>query len=279
MTKRDMERHYTWDELCGHATATGAADDDAVEQHLAQCDDCRSLFAGAKVFVSNLASEEVWHRVDQLVSRRNRRSVVDFATRLKHEDDEAQRLLRRPLSSPLRFAWANVTAKSRYYSGGVVRLLCLASKQVREENPLHARNLAEAASTIARALPDDYYPGGAVNHLRGLAWKELANAYRYLGGPALPAALEALDLAEDAYRGLLMNDEELLAVRYTRGTILWKLQRLQEALVVARTVADESARLGFQSRWTDAKLLEGSIFGDMHTPVTLRFVAPSSPSS
>lgn len=91
MTKRDMERHYTWDELCERATADGVADDDAVEQHLAQCDDCRSLFAEAKVFVSNLASEEVWHRVDQLVSRRNRRSVVDFATRLKHEDDEAQR--------------------------------------------------------------------------------------------------------------------------------------------------------------------------------------------
>jgi tetratricopeptide (TPR) repeat protein len=143
-----------------------------------------------------------------------------------------------------------------------VRLLARASAEARESNLRHALNLADVAIAIAEALPVDYYPANGVYHLRGLAWKERANACRYMNRYA--DAYDACDHAERAYRRLLVHDLELAVMQYVRGTILWKQQRLDEALAVARTCAATFSNLRDHGRWINAKLLEGSILVDSH---------------
>lgn len=258
-----MERHYSLDELDRYAADPEAvADRGALERHLDSCEDCRTALADARAFISELSSDEVWHHANELTTRAERRPLVDLALRIEREDEEATRLLRRPLASPLRFLWSDISRKRRYRTGGVVRALCRESQALREKNTLHARNLAETAASIAEALPDDYYFARAVNHLRGLARKECANAQRYLGD--LPAAHAELDRAERAYRRLASNDLELASVDYVRATVLWEQQRFDDALQLGRRCAATFARLGDRDRWVAARILEGSILCDAH---------------
>jgi tetratricopeptide (TPR) repeat protein len=264
-----MDRHYTRDELERYAEDGSSFDGAAtLESHLGRCAECRATLDDARTFLAQLSSPEVWHFADEMVSREHTWPLVDLQGRIEREDAEARVMLRRPLSSPLRFLWASVAAKRRFRTGGVVRLLCAESKRVREENPLHARNLADAAAAIADRLPDASYPAAGVNHLRGLAWKEVANALRYLGD--LNGALGALDRAKRAYARLLVHDAEDAAVLFVRATIIWKQQRLDEALTMARAAAAEFARLGDHDRWVDARLLEGSILCDAHDGAAAR---------
>lgn len=266
-----MERHYSLDDLDRYAADPASVTDrDALDIHLDVCAECRTALNDARSFIADLSSDEVWQQTEELLTGAAASPLVALKERIDREDTEAGQLLRRPLKSPLRFVWANVAQKRRYRTGGVVRLLCRLSREVREENTLHARNLAEAAAAIADSLPDGYYPARGVNHLRGLAWKEVANALRYLG--ELRAAHDAVDRAARAYRRLPANELELASVEYVRGTVLWKEQRFDEALRCARQSGTCFARMGEHDRWTWSRLLEASILQDTHDSASARDV-------
>jgi tetratricopeptide (TPR) repeat protein len=95
-----------------------------------------------------------------------------------------------------------------------------------------------------------------------LAWKEYANACRYLG--RFDTALDAINRAERAYRRLLSNEIELAIMDYVRGTVLWKKERFEEALACARKSSEAFSAFRDRDRWVNARLLEGAILGDMH---------------
>lgn len=223
------ERHFSRDELAQyHDGLLASPDEGAVTSHLEHCPSCAAILDEIRSFDEALRTEEVWHFADELETRHERQRLEELEQQIAREEEEAARMLHPLLGSPFRFLWSNIAPKKRYRSGGVVRLLARASADAREQDPLHALNLADAAVAIAESLPVDTYPARGVYHLHGLAWKERANACRYLNRHA--DALEALDRAERAYRRLLVNDLELAVVDYVRGTVLWKQQRLDEAL-------------------------------------------------
>lgn len=266
-----MERHFTPEELARYADdSSGAEESRATEAHLESCGSCQETLALIRSFDESLGAEETWHFADELLTASHQQDLDELSHRIAREDEDADRLLRRPLATPLRFLWANISTKQRYRTGGVVRALARASAEAREENPLHALNLADAAIAIAESLPVDTYPAKGVYHLRGLAWKERANACRYLN--RYDDAFNACDHAERAYRRLLVHDLEIAVMQYVRGTILWKQQRLDEALLVARTCADSFAALRDHTRWINAKVLEGSVLFDLHASDAARDV-------
>ncbi|MGZ8708871.1 MAG: hypothetical protein ACXW28_01495, partial [Thermoanaerobaculia bacterium] len=258
-----MVRHYTPEELARFSDdASQAGDRQAIEGHLQACVSCQETLAIIRTVDDALHAEETWHFADELESARHQQQLTDLSERIVAEDDEAAEMLREHLATPLRFLWSDITVKRRYHTGGVVRLLARASAEAREADLLHALNLADAAIAIAEALPVDHYPARGVYHLRGLAWKERANACRYLN--RYEDAFNACDHAERAYRRLVAHDLELAVMQYVRGTILWKQQRLEEALVLARLCGQKFSDLRDHGRWINARLLEGSILVDSH---------------
>lgn len=264
-----VDPHYTAEELGRyHDGLLTNAETRAVEVHLGRCSVCSEALAAIRTFDDALGAEEVWHFAGELETGRSQALLADLAAQIAREDEEAERMLRPHLVTPFRFIWSKVGGKRRFRTGGAVRVLARASAAAREENPLHALNLADEAVAIAEALPADTYPARGVYHLHGLAWKERANACRYLNRYA--DALDALDRAARAYRRLLQNDLELTVVEYIRATVLWKQQRLDEALALARAVSDRFASLGEQGRWIDSQLLQGSILYDMQATVAAR---------
>lgn len=231
-----------------------------IDEHLAACFDCAERLATHDRLALFLRDEETWEIASEIESQHAASRLSAFAEALRAEDAEAERLLAESeaLVSPYKLVWANLHRRRRFRTGGVVRTLTRHANAECEKRPLHARNLADAAIAIAEALPSNLYPADAVELLRGNAWKERANACRYLG--ELKRALDDLDQAERAYRRVLCPDLHLAIVNYIRATILLDLERYDEAIALARGSAHEFARLGDTIRWTHAQLIVGVIF-------------------
>jgi tetratricopeptide (TPR) repeat protein len=228
-----------------------------VEEHLQLCADCRRQVDDYRLLAVALRDEETWWYADEASVDRGPGVVRDFEQRLAAEDAFAERALRPLVASKYVFMYANIARKKQFRTGGMVRLLCRAAYDEVVRDPVFAQALAEAATLIAEALPDDLYPLQAVNDLRGAAWKEYSTACRYLGD--FDRALDALDRAERAYRRLLFGAPGIAVVNLARGGVLWKQQRYPEALARAREAAEAFASQGNERRYFEARQLEAVI--------------------
>jgi tetratricopeptide (TPR) repeat protein len=232
-----------------------------VEEHLRGCDDCRRQVDEHRLMIAALRQEETWRLADGALEDAGPGIVRDFEQRLAAEDTSAERALRPLISSKYIFMYANVAHKKGFRTGGVVRLLCTAAYDEVDRDPVFGQALAEAATLIAEALADDYYPAQAVNHLRGAAWKEYATACRFLGD--FDRALDALDRAERAYRRLIFGAPSIAVVNLARGGVLWKQQRYPEALSRVRESSKAFSSQGNEQRYFEARQLEAVILHRM----------------
>jgi tetratricopeptide (TPR) repeat protein len=229
----------------------------AVEEHLATCTACRRIADDLRAVMAAIGDEETWWIAGEMINGDGQRAIREFVERLEAEDAEAERMLEPILESQYLFTKANITRRRRFHTGGVVRRLCEHAWEECQREPRFASVLAETAAAIADALPDDYYPAGAVNELRGRAWKEYSTTCRYRG--AFPAGFDALVRAERAYRRLIDPDVHLATVDMGRAAMLFEQQRYQEALPCARKAADVFAERRDTKRYFDAKEWEAVI--------------------
>lgn len=252
-------QHVTADQLIDYAVEPDRVVDRAViEEHLRHCAECAALLADVRNIDAALAQSDLWVMVEELGDGpEGGSSAEDFAAWMAAEDVEAAELLAPMLAAPGEFVWANVSANPRFHTAGVVRLLCKTAKSFCERKPLIARALAEQAILIAESIGSEIYPGGTVDELRGTAWKDLANALRFLG--SYPEALGALDRAERAFRRVPASDLHQAIVHFVRATVLMKAERLDEAEPLARSSAAAFASLGQSSRYIDATLLVAAV--------------------
>jgi tetratricopeptide (TPR) repeat protein len=229
-----------------------------IEAHLAECAECQEAH---DFFVirdddlgNDLAESDTW---ELLVGSATHTSLMEYGARVAQEDRDAEVLLQPYLESPITAAWTTLVAKWRFRTGGVVRKLCTAAHSVYESKPLVALTFADAAISVAEALPDDLYPALAVYRLRGTAWKERANAQMILG--QFPQALESLDRAERAYRKTPHNGLGLSIVALVRAGVLYAQLRPDEATVMAERAERGFTHAGDEKRRMDAAFLRASI--------------------
>jgi tetratricopeptide (TPR) repeat protein len=248
--------HYSDDELAWHALRPSGD----IAAHLAECTDCAARYADIQRFDEDLSSIGTW------TEPRNLRNIEDvarshlreIARRLANETAEAERSLGKLVSNPLPFIWKDVSRKRGFRTAGAVRVLCLAANDACERDPLHALNLADAAVAIAASFSDtEHYLGIKVHQLLGHAWKERANALRYLG--RFPAALDALDHAKRAYERADANPFDLAVLLYMRGVVLSRSARADGA----EKCADEAAKIfqatGDRVRYLHARMLRATV--------------------
>ncbi|HYM59320.1 MAG TPA: hypothetical protein VEZ11_00355 [Thermoanaerobaculia bacterium] len=182
---------------------------------------------------------------------------MSYAARIASEDREAGELLRPLFDAPAKAAWTSLHTQKRFLTGGVVRRLSEHAHSVCENEPLDALTFADAAISVAEALPNDAYPAKAVYELRGTAWKERANAQLLLG--QCPEALESLNRAERAYRHLTSASLGLATVALVRASVYYQQQRLDEAAAMAERAERGFAHLGDDDRRMTALHLRASI--------------------
>jgi tetratricopeptide (TPR) repeat protein len=128
----------------------------------------------------------------------------------------------------------------------VARKLTAHAQSLCRSEPLAALTFAEAAVSVAEALPNDAYAARAVYEVRGSAWRAQANALNFLG--RFHEALESCRRAERAYRQLRSSGLGLASVSYVRGCILFEQQQYEEAATAAEIAERGFAHLGQDER-------------------------------
>jgi tetratricopeptide (TPR) repeat protein len=233
-----------------------------IEAHLERCAACGEIVAGARDFERELANPETWRAADALAGLLATPSprLVAAEEQLRTEDAAAAAMLDAILHDAERFTGSRIADDPRCRTAGVVRRLNRASVEVRERNATFALALADAAVQVAERLPESGYGGEQIAALRGQAWRERANALRYTGD--YPAALDAVDEAARAFQATTSPEFDLARVDFVRGTILWKMERFDEALPLARRARRIFREYDDAERWLHAGLLEGSILFD-----------------
>lgn len=228
-----------------------------VEAHLAVCAECQEahdFFAIRDDIGDDLAEPDTW---EPIIGSATQTSLMEYGARVAEEDREAEIILRPFLDNPIATAWTSMLAKRRYRTGGVVRKLCTAAHSLYDSKPRVALTFADAAISVAEALPDDLYPARAVYRLRGTAWKERANALMVRGH--FPQAHESLDRAARAYGMTPHNGLGLSIVALIRAGVLYEQGKLNEAMAMAESAERGFAHAGEAKRRMDAAFLRAGI--------------------
>lgn len=226
----------------------------AIAEHIAECAACRSTHDFFAVADEDLSDADVWERS---VGSATRESLMAYAARIAEEDAEAEELLRPLFDAPARVAWRKLQQQKRFLTGGIVRQLNARALALRENEPLDALTFAEAAITIAEALPDDTYPAKAIWELRGKAWEHRAVAQTVLG--EFNAAFDSLGRAERAHKHLASPAFGLAAVALIRASVYYCQQRFAEADEIAEKAEHAYGHLGDDERRMRALFLRGGI--------------------
>jgi tetratricopeptide (TPR) repeat protein len=248
--------HFGEEELALYAFEPDALDPARrldIEREIAACAECRTTFEFLAVADDELSDPDVWEPVTGSAALDSLRA---HGARIAAEDEEAAALLQPLLAAPAQAAWRSFHAR-RYQTGGVVRKLIAHAATLHEREPLEALTFADAAITIAEALPDDSYTANAVYELRGTAWKERANALRFLG--RYDEGLESLRRAERAFRVLTLSGLGLASVAYVRSVILLEQERYDEASEAAAIAEQTYSSLGDAERQMAALFVRACI--------------------
>src|SRR3954469_22899591 len=249
--------HYTEDELSAYALRPDATDDwERVEQHVAACADCRSTLDAIEAFDIALQDPVPWQMAESMPARREApAALLDHARAIAVADARARELLMPLVDSAIRFRAARVDEDPRFYTLAAIRLLCKVANGMHERQPQFGLVLADTALNIADKLPANQQSQSA--WCVGTAWKERANALRYLG--RFKEADEALDRAEEAFES---DDHvkpfDLAIVQYVRATLYCKMERFEEAIALGQFAAETFHLYGDTTRYLSALLAEAA---------------------
>lgn len=229
---------------------------DAAELHLADCVLCRAQLASHRQFEESLRDIETWRAADPGADS-DRESLNAMAIQMQREDEEAERLLLPFLAAPDSVFDSELASDRKYQTGGVARRLCEAAHHVCAQSPLQALSFSEAAIAISEALPDRLYPAGAVHAVRGLSWKERANALRFLD--RFREALNALDRAEHFYAQLTSPELDIAIVASIRAFVLLAIDDLNGAEAMVEKGYAVFRHLGQDARLMSVLFVKGAV--------------------
>lgn len=239
-----------------------------LDAHLAGCAACRERLAVIREEDQLFADVESWRDAGKAVTLSDLRALSAAAARDRREDADADAMLTPLLErflaqSSAAFVWADIASGPAYHTGGVVRKLADAADKASYSVPLRALMVAETAGLIVGMLSQTIYTAAEIAALRGLAWKQQANANRHLG--RFTAALAALDRAERAYREVPRPELDLASIAFIRGTIYCEQQVYDSAERHARESTATFAQLAQTDLYFRSRQLEGYIaFGRGH---------------
>src|SRR5436305_1512008 len=165
-----------------HVLAAYARDPEShreIEEHLSSCEPCRKTAEIDRALAAGMSRDETWRLEKEITNQSEQHDKLN--DRLDAEDIEAERILEPILDTPYSLAYANITAKPRFRTGGIVRKLMAAALDQCHKDPKYALALAGTADLISTMLPPNYYPAETLHNLRGNLLKDFATVYRYLG--------------------------------------------------------------------------------------------------
>lgn len=148
------------------------------------------------------------------------------ARRLQQEREASVEIVDRLLRETPRAQWLTLADRQELRTNGALESLARLADTL-ERDPVGALTIAELATRIADAIPEDAYPGVMLAQMRAHAWKDRGRALCYLSRHQ--ESLAALEEAVKRLSPFAVLAHDLAVVNFVRAVVLQHLRRFAEA--------------------------------------------------
>lgn len=244
--------HYDDEALLMYAEGTSPIPEE-ITVHVASCEQCAGMLSAHQELAALLKSADVWEpgapATADVVARG--RQLATVAHGLSQEESAAEAIVDELLSSPQAW-WRTKLARQGGQTVGVVRALLDRGRDIVQKTPLQALDLTTLAVDVSNELPIIGYPSDLVFAARAQAWREQAYVLTVIG--RFREALEATDRSEELFRQTAVPDYELARVELMRATVYSNVDRVSEAILLARKAAATFEAFGDRRRFINAQV-------------------------
>ena len=247
--------HYDDEALFQYAEGTSPIAME-IESHVASCDRCSTEVGSHREIVEALQSDDVW-KDPAPAPREFVIDVQQFADRARAEDARAISVCDEILSGPAAWWPQRLRQTEGVYTAGMVRQLLDRMRQVLGSSPANALQITAMAIDIANFLPVTDYPCDYVVQLRAQAYRDHAYVLSYMG--RYPEALEFADKSKRLFDQVPLPEYDLARLAQVKAYILRCVDRVDEAVALAREAADTFLRFGDRARYVNARIIEGGM--------------------
>lgn len=246
--------HFDDEALAQYAEGTSplAAD---IESHVPACDVCSTRVSAHRSVVETLRSAEAWES-DPSPPRHLVLDVVAFANRAKQEEEHARQLCEEILTGPSAW-WPQRLRKAKdANTAGMVKELLERMRQMIQASPTNALQVTTLAIDVAHALDVSEYPCDYVVKLRAEAFRDHAYVLSFLG--RYPEALALAERSKRLFDQVPLPEYDLARLALVKASILRYMDRVPEAIELAREAASTFQRFGDASRHAGARIWEAN---------------------
>lgn len=246
--------HFDDDTLFRYAEGT-SDNSGEIETHVSACGECSNRVGGHRAVVDALRNADVWHD-DPPAPRQFVLDVMTFAARAKEEDERARILCDEILSGPSSWWPQRLRKAEGAQTAGMVKELLERMRQTLETSPAAALQVTALAIDVAHALDVTAYPCDYVVKLRAQAFRDHAYVLSFMG--RYPEALDFADRAKRLFDQVPLPEYDLARLALVRASILRCIDRVPEAVSLARQASETFRKYGDMSRWSTARMWEGA---------------------
>jgi tetratricopeptide (TPR) repeat protein len=164
--------------------------------------------------------------------------------------------------------WPLLATDARLQTNAALERLGDEVRRRMDRNPREALTLAELATTIADALPVNLYPAVTLAQIRAMAWKDRANALRFLG--RYEETFHAIGRAEEILEKHVALGLDRAVVDLVKALTLVDTGDFESARAIAMTCGSVFLAHGDMTRALQAGEIEGHIlyeqqhYGEAH---------------
>ena len=181
---------------------------------------------------------------------------LETAERLKNERAAAGGVLEVVEATPPE-GWPSLAERPEFQTNAALEKLSDEVRRRLDRNPREALALSELATAIADALPATAYPAVTLAQIRAMAWKDRANALRFLG--RYDEAFDAIARAEDVLEKHVALGLDRAVVGLVKALTFMDTGRLDEAKALATTCGSVFLEHGDLTRALYAGEIEATI--------------------
>jgi len=181
------------------------------------------------------------------------REFVETAKRMKTERATAEEVVRQLLRNTPVAEWPQLADREELRNSGALERLGCESRDLLERKPQEALAIAELATTIADSLPEDTYPAAVLAQVRAGAWKDRANALRYVSRH--DEAYDAISRAEKTLNGHPALVVDRAVVDLVKAMVVHDLGEREIAQELLRHSEEVFAETGEHARLSATQLI------------------------
>jgi len=254
--------HYDDEALLMYAEGTSPIRTE-ISAHVTVCAACAEMLAAHQELAALLKTADVWEQpaAPSMAVASRGRELSTLARRVDAEKTEAEAIVEELLTSPPSW-WRTKLLREGGQTIGVVRALLDRVREIVPKTPLQSLELTTLAVDVSNELPIIGYPSDLVFVTRAHAWREHAYVLSIIG--RFREALDATDRSEELLKQTALPEYELGRIDLMRAHVYSNIDRVPEAIMLARKASATFEVFGDRRRFINAQVTAAAMLFSNH---------------